>query len=258
MKKHFILSVLLLSVAVGMVSCYSHRDADSVISSSASANSTDTQQDKVIASDTVKDFEQLLTESDIVSPLAIVDYLDFDTSSYPREYRPRFVVIHFVSAVVLDKADPFNRETVRGIFEDGEIGIHYVIERDGTVLCWLPEERAAWHAGKGVISGEPAYTNVLNQYSIGIEVMAIGSQADMSHYLTEVEYAALNPLFYGYTDEQYDALSALVSDICDRWHIPCERDYVIGHEEYSANKSDPGELFDWDKLMTKIRKRGNG
>ena len=61
MKKHFILSVLLLSVAVGMVSCYSHRDADSVISSSASANSTDTQQDKVIASDTVKDFEQLLT-----------------------------------------------------------------------------------------------------------------------------------------------------------------------------------------------------
>ncbi len=256
MKKHLI-SILLLSLAVGMVSCYAHREADNATSSFDPADSADTQQDKDVVADTVRDFEQLLTESDIVSPLSIVDYLDFDTSSYPREHLPRYVVIHFVSAVVLDKADPFNREKVRGIFEGGEIGIHYVIERDGTVLCWLPEERAAWHAGKGVIPVEPAYTNVLNKYSIGIEMMAIGSQADMSHYLTAAEYAALNPLFYGYTDEQYDALAALVSDICGRWGIPCERDYIIGHEEYSANKSDPGELFDWDKLMTMVQKRAN-
>jgi dimethylamine--corrinoid protein Co-methyltransferase len=31
--------------------------------------------------------------------------------------------------------------------------------------------------------------------------------------------------------------------------IPMDREHVIGHQEYSPKKSDPGELFDWSKLI---------
>ena len=53
----------------------------------------------------------------------------------------------------------------------------------------------------------------------------------------------------GFTDAQYDALSVLVEDICSRYQIPMDRAHIIGHEEYSPQKQDPGQLFDWSRIM---------
>lgn len=180
---------------------------------------------------------------------AVKDYLPFETSSWEREYAPEMVMIHFTSAVVLSLDDPYNKDMVKGIFEDYEIGINYVIDRDGTVLCYLPENRAAWHAGSGEFGGVEKYTNDLNRYSIGIEVLAMGSKADMEQYISGYDYDNLNPDFYGYTDAQYESLKLLVEDICDRYSIPKDRQHIIGHEEYSPDKTDPGELFDWSKIV---------
>ena len=41
-----------------------------------------------------------------VSPLAVEDFLEFDKSSYPRENPVEFVMIHFTSAVMLDRENP--------------------------------------------------------------------------------------------------------------------------------------------------------
>lgn len=184
---------------------------------------------------------------------AIVDYLDFESSSWAREFKPEYLMIHFTSAVVLDREDPYNMELNRSIFEDYEIGINYIIDRDGTVYCYLPENRAAWHAGEGEFANDERLTNRMNMYSIGIEVLAIGSESDMAQYLTSWEYNSLDSEYYGYTEAQYETLELLTEDICTRQGIPMDRDHIIGHEEYSPDKSDPGELFDWSRIV----KEGN-
>lgn len=183
-----------------------------------------------------------------VSPLAVQDFLDFENASYPLENEAEFVMIHFTSAVMLDRENPYDYDLVRGIFEDNRLGIHYIIDRDGVVYCFLPESNAAWHAGKGSF-GDEKYTDNMNRHSIGIELMGIGSQEDMSIYLHPEEYDRLNPELIGFTDAQYAALGALVKDICQRREIAMDRQHIIGHQEYNPAKNDPGELFDWARFM---------
>ena len=186
---------------------------------------------------------------DVVSELAQPDYLlPLETFSRERKQDPEFVMIHFTSAVVLDRDDPYNMDTVRSIFVDYEVSVHYIVERDGTVRCYIPENVVAYHAGFGTWGDDPKYTDLMNDYAIGIEVVAIGSQKDMSQYFHPEEYAAIDPELIGYTEAQYQALQKLVADICIRNNIPMDRNHIIGHEEYSPNKTDPGELFDWSRI----------
>lgn len=175
--------------------------------------------------------------------------LPLEDYSGERTHAPEFVMIHFTSAVVLDKKNPYDMDLIRDIFVDYKVSIHYIIDRDGTVRCYIPEDRVAWHAGKGTWLDNEKYTNTMNQYAIGIEMVAMGSKDDMSMYLTEDEYDSLDPALMGYTEEQYAALQGLVKDLCQRYHIPLDRQHVIGHEEYSENKTDPGDLFDWNRII---------
>jgi N-acetyl-anhydromuramyl-L-alanine amidase AmpD len=129
------------------------------------------------------------------------------------------------------------------------VSIHYIIDRAGTVYCYIPEDRVAWHAGKGQWAGDEKYTDKMNFYAIGIELVGIGSAKDMSLYMTKENYNKLDKSLRGFTDAQYISLKALVEDICCRNGIPMDREHVIGHEDYSSRKKDPGELFDWDRLL---------
>lgn len=181
---------------------------------------------------------------------AVEDFLlPVEEYSWEREFAPEYVMIHFTSAVVEHRDDPLNMDYIRQIFVDYDISVHYIIDREGTVRCYVPEDRVAWHAGKGEWANDEKYTNKMNHYAIGIEIAAIGSQKDMEIYLTEEEYAALDDRFKGFSDAQYDALKLLVEDICARYDIPADRDHVIGHQDYSPSKNDPGELFDWSRIL---------
>ena len=194
------------------------------------------------------------TDPDIVSNLAVCDYLPIDDYSWIREYPAEFVMLHFSSNVVINKKDPYSLAGVRKIFEDSFVSANYVIDRDGTVYCWIPEQRAAWHAGKGTWLDDEKYENKMNKYSIGIEMLAIGSKNDMKQYLTSKEYNSLPKELIGYTDAQYESLIKLLKDITYRWNIPCDRQHIIGHEEYKPEKCDPGELFDWNRVMSGLQK----
>lgn len=192
-------------------------------------------------------------EEIVVSPYAVEHYLgqlgnghDF---SWEQEFPPEYVMIHFCSAVVNHRDDPFNMEYVRQTFIDADVSIHYILDRDGTIYCYVPEDRSAWHAGKGTWLGDEKYTNKMNLYSIGIEVVGIGSQEDMSIYLSKAAYNALPAEYKGFTEAQYTSLKLLVEDICKRNGIALDRDHVIGHQEYSPKKNDPGQLFDWSRIV---------
>lgn len=181
---------------------------------------------------------------------AMEDYLlPLETYSDERLYAPEMVMIHFCSAVKIDENDPYNIDLIRGTFIDNEVSTHYIIERDGTIRCYIPEDRVAWHAGKGKWHLDEKYTNAMNQYAIGIEMVAMGSKNDMKAYLSSKDYDKLDQSLMGYTQAQYAALRDLVNDLCLRYDIPLDRDHIIGHEDYATKKRDPGELFDWAQIV---------
>lgn len=188
---------------------------------------------------------------DVVSPLATRDYLrplgDF---SRMRTQIPEFVMLHFSSAVVLDQEDPYDMDTNRGIFLDYQVSTHYIIDREGNIHCYIPEDLVAYHAGYGTWGTDPKYTDWMNDFAIGIEILAIGTQQEMRQYLSADTYWSLDPDFIGYTDAQYEALNKLVKDICERNNIPMDRAHIIGHSEYSPQKVDPGSLLDWDRVLS--------
>ena len=108
-----------------------------------------------------------------------------------------------------------------------EVSAHYLVEEDGRIFSLVPEERRAWHAGRGAWQGE---TDV-NAASIGIEIVNPGH---------EFGYRA-------FPDAQIEAVIALVADIRSRWSIPDAR--IIAHSDLAPErKEDPGELFPWKRL----------
>ena len=172
--------------------------------------------------------------------------------------RPRFttatidtVLLHFSSDVIKNPDDPYRVSRMIDIFTTYSVSAHYMVARDGTVLRLVPETRVAFHAGKGRRPTPPEHLNTLNESSIGIEILAIGSKKDMSIF--KMDYDALvaaRPELRGYTAAQYRAISALLDDIVARNpRVKRDRTAIIGHDEYApGRKTDPGELFDWTRI----------
>jgi len=172
-----------------------------------------------------------------------------DLASSERHGEVTHVVLHFMSNVIENRINPYILTDIERIFRSYGVSAHYIIDRDGTIYLAVPESRTAFHAGAGTLADFPEYENNLNQHSIGIELLGIGTQEEMTLYLTTSEYDALDPALIGFTDEQYDALNWLLHDILDRHPaIKPNRAHIIGHSEYAPGKIDPGALFEWERL----------
>ncbi len=176
-----------------------------------------------------------------------IDYfLPVEEYSSERTEAITHVVIHFMSAVVSHPDDPYNINYIRSIFIENNISTHYLIDRKGLVYVCIPEARNAWHAGKGTWK---EFTDNMNSRSIGIELLGIGTYDEMKDYITKTDYKKIDSDSIGFTQAQYDSLNNLLNDIFVRNpKIIPDRNHVIGHCEYSPQRSDPGTLFDWSKL----------
>lgn len=188
-------------------------------------------------------------DSPAVNELSSTNMLLPENLSEVRNEKITHIVIHFMSNVIEDTKNPYGVSDMIKIYNDYGISSHYLIDRNGALIKCVQENRTAYHAGKGTLNNLPEYENKLNRYSIGIEIMAIGSQRDMEQYLTNDEYAEIDKKLIGFTDEQYNSLEKLLRNICDRYDtLTYDRQHIIGHSEYNPAKSDPGELFDWSKI----------
>jgi len=108
-----------------------------------------------------------------------------------------------------------------------KVSAHYTVDRDGAVYVHVPEERRAWHAGVSLWAGRAA----LNDVSIGIELVNPGHEFG----------------YVPFTEEQVGAVIALAHEILARHPISASR--VLGHSDIApARKTDPGELFPWQRL----------
>lgn len=141
-----------------------------------------------------------------------------------RKGPPFMVVIHYTgmkdASSAMDRlCDP-----------EFKVSSHYTIDEDGSIYAHVPEERRAWHAGKGVWDDE----NDLNNVSIGIEMVNPGHEFGPKPYS---EAAIL-------------ALMALIDDIKSRWQILDH--HIIGHSDLAPDRKwilGNGFLgLDWQKM----------
>ncbi len=152
------------------------------------------------------------------------------------------VVIHCTELPDLATAREYG-ERVRYDSGTGNSG-HYYIDRDGTVLRYVPEERIAHH-----VRGQ-------NPRSLGIELVNSGRYP---HWLDSRHQAMDEP----YTDAQIDALARLLQDLAAR--LPSLR-HIAGHEDLDRErvpasddpavlvhrKLDPGPRFPWDRVLAAL------
>ncbi|WP_158587460.1 LysM peptidoglycan-binding domain-containing protein [Neobacillus notoginsengisoli] len=173
----------------------------------------------------------------------------------PQNSRPRtepitHVVIHFISNAGSNPRNPYNVQDIYRIFLNSGVSSHYLIGRNGEVYRLVGENRVAYHAGRGSLPGFPAYENRLNDYSIGIELMAIGTREEMLPFFPAETYEFISPSDIGYTDAQYRSLNLLLDEIIRRHPaIVRDRQHIVGHDEYATGRrTDPGSLFDWSRV----------
>lgn len=152
----------------------------------------------------------MLIVRDVPSP-------NFDARRGP----PDMLVLHYTGMQTAEAA------IARLCDPEAKVSAHYVVDEDGSILKLVPEERRAWHAGRGGWLGETD----CNAASIGIEIVNPGHE-------------------FGYRDfpeVQVDAVISLIADIRTRWTIPDNR--IIAHSDLAPErKQDPGERFPWKRL----------
>lgn len=194
------------------------------------------------------------------SDLNTTDMLLPNKNSKPRHTPPTHIVLHFISNAYNNQKNPYEINDIYSLLKEYELSSHYVIGRDGEIYLFTPENRVAYHAGSGEISNYPKYENKLNNYSIGIEILAIGTKEEMIPIITAERFNLIDPSLLGYTDPQYESLNLLIDDILNRHvFIQKDREHIIGHDEYNSEKTDPGSLFDWSKIIStpEVQKIGN-
>lgn len=170
--------------------------------------------------------------------------------SNPRTEKVSHVMIHFISNAIMKPQDPYNVNDVYRIFLNNGVSANYMIGRNGDIYRLVGEDRVAFHAGKGSLPGFPALLNKMNEYSIGIEMLAIGTRNEMLPVMSGKMYDLIAPSNIGYTDAQYRSLNRLLDGILKR-HPSVQRDrqHIVGHDEYApGRKTDPGKLFDWSRI----------
>ncbi|WLR55433.1 N-acetylmuramoyl-L-alanine amidase [Mesobacillus subterraneus] len=204
-------------------------------------------QEEAVASAEVK--EQKIVQTQIQIPVT-KDFMP-NMNFVPKSNIPTHVVLHFISNAGVNPENPYIYEDIRKVFIDYDVSPHYMIDREGEIYFLLPESRAARHAGKGELTKYTDYNNQLNRYSIGVELMAIGTQSEMQQMMSPEHYKKIPLKHIGYTEAQYKALNLLIDDILARnKEIKRDKNHIVGHDEYAPErKTDPGSLFDWSRIL---------
>ncbi len=141
------------------------------------------------------------------------------SSSCPLVSAPRPSGVKVDRIVLHHTGDDAASKTCRALQQFG-LSVHYIIDRDGTIVYAVDEGKMAFHA-KGQ-----------NSKSIGIEIVNTG-RASMQ-----------------YTPAQYAAIKQLINDIAKRWpDVKVDNEHVVAHYQVSdIGKWDPSPNFDWAQI----------
>ena len=132
-----------------------------------------------------------------------------------------FIIIHYTG--MQSEIESFNR--LKNM--KSKVSCHYFINRKGTVIQMIEDNKVAWHAGK---SRWKNFKN-LNKSSIGIELVNKGH----------------NFGYQKFPSSQIKSLINLCNKLKKKYKI--KKDNILGHSDIAPlRKVDPGKKFPWKKL----------
>jgi len=157
----------------------------------------------------------------------------------PPDSQPSLVVVHGISLPPGEFGGPWiDRLFTNSLPADAHeyfatidklrVSAHALVRRDGEIRQYVPFTRRAWHAGESSWCGRQR----CNDFSIGIELEGTD----------EIPYEPA----------QYEVLAQIIAAL--RQAYPTLRDAdVVGHDEVApGRKTDPGPVFDWDRLELEL------
>ncbi len=147
------------------------------------------------------------------------DYGNYDKADRPKDSSIDYIVIH-------DTEETWDN-TLKLVQDPTYLGWHYTVRSsDGLIAEHMHTTDVGWHAGNWYI----------NSKSIGIEHE--GFLADPDAWFTE---------------EMYRSSARLVRYLADEYHIPLNREHILGHDNVPGTTpstvagmhTDPGPYWDW-------------
>ncbi len=136
----------------------------------------------------------------------------------PGCYGGRYIEALFCNRLDCDGHPYFNR--LQGL----RVSSHFLIDRDGCIVQFVPTDKRAWHAGVSYCLGRAR----VNDFSIGIELEGCDDDE--------------------FEEVQYQSLNALI-ELLMREYPAINRRRIFGHCEIAPDrKTDPGPNFDWSRI----------
>jgi len=133
-----------------------------------------------------------------------------------KGHKPEIICLHIGDGT---------KEQIYSEFLNAEKSSHYCVNKDGSVWQFVLDENTAWTNGD-----IKAPTS---------EVVISKGKLNPNTYSLSIEHEG-----YGHTDInaiQYNTTIQLVKELCQKWNIPINRKYIIGHREInSVTKTCPG------------------
>lgn len=131
-----------------------------------------------------------------------------------------------ISAIVLHHtAMAENAVGVGEFFQrpNAKVSSHYVVDRDGSLVRPVPDDKRAWHAGRSEFQG----AGDVNTFSIGIEICNVGDGVEP------------------YPEAQMQAVAKLVAWLAQTYQVPLTR--LTRHRDVAipaGRKRDTSDNFD--------------
>jgi AmpD protein len=134
----------------------------------------------------------------------------------PGEFGGQAVAQLFTNTLDTD-AHPYYAQ-----LKEVRVSAHFLIQRTGVIIQFVPCSKRAWHAGVSAWYGR----TVCNDFSIGIELEGTD--------------------FLPFSDQQYAALIRLTRVLKRAYPIR----EIVGHSDIApGRKTDPGQKFDWSRYL---------
>lgn len=154
----------------------------------------------------------------------------YTPANRPSDTPVHFVVIHDTEGTLQETLKTFQTTT-------SQVGIHYVVDTDGTVYQLIHDQDITYHAANFLY----------NEQSIGIEHVGF----DATGYTS-------------YNAAQYHGSAKLVAYLLNKYNIPLDHDHIVSHGTVPAaylkttpNHVDPGPYWLWDYYLGLIRRSGD-
>ena len=156
---------------------------------------------------------------------SVADYGNYDLADRGNNNPTiNYIVIHDTEGSYTSTIGLFQNPTAYA-------SAHYVLRgSDGAITQMVPNSDIAWHAGNWY----------MNMHSIGIE---------------QEGYAIQGATWY--TERLYQNTARLVRSLAHRYHIPLDRQHIIGHDNTPSPSTaripamhwDPGPFWNWNHFM---------